>query len=394
VPRQELVWLGLGWTLLWTWGVQAAAPTSGVPSLRLPTARWVAESVPPEKGLGGGVLHAIASGDTAAVATSIDRGGGWNTLGPVLQDGLLVSPLSLAVAGGNVTMVKTLLDAGGSPNGPAGTRPPLWNAALGCHIEIARLLINHGASVNLRRGTDGVTPLLAACQGACPSVARLLIDYGANPHAETSGGITPLMAAAWWGSTSVLGELLRHDPDLLATDHAGHDGVYFAALRGHAASLRLLLEAGSQADRATVHGWTALMAAARSGCTPCVTLLLDHHADPNAALPGGRSPMQEAARHCHADVMKQLLAAGASLGITSARWPALDEAIRSSCPDAMRVLLESDAAVHSGRHHVTAAAHKIAGEVNAAADAPSVQARLAECQQVLDAAEKRAREAF
>lgn len=393
MPRLGLSWLGgLGLAALACKATVAAAPPAEVPGLRLPTARWIASFA--DKGGVSELLLAVAKRDVAAAAHILREGGNPNEMGPMLQGGLRTSPLGMAAARGDVATVDLLLEAGALPNGPAGTRPPIWNAALSCSVDVTRTLVRRGASVEIRRGAGGVTPLLAACQGGCPSVACVMIERGADPHAATVDGVTPLMAAAWWGSAAVLRELLDADPDLLATDHAGHDGVYFAALRGHTECLRLLLDAGSKSDRATVHGWTALMAAARSGCTSCITLLLDHKADPNATAANGWSPMQEAARHCHADVMKQLLAVGTSVGITKAHWTALDEAVRGGCPDAMRVLLESEAGLHAGRHHVDTAARQINARVKAAIASPAVQSRLTKCQQVLDEAKKRAEEAF
>jgi hypothetical protein len=388
-----LAWLGgLGLAALVCGATVAATPPAEIPILRLPTTHWLVSNA--EKGGASDLLLAVARRDVAATARTLREGGNPNDVGPMLQGGLRTSPLGMAAALGDAATVELLLGAGALPDGPVGTRPPIWNAALTCNVDVTRTLVRRGASVGIRRGARGVTPLLAACQGACPSVACLMIEGGADPHAATVDGVTPLMAAAWWGSVAVLRELLDSDPDLLATDHAGHDGVYFAALRGHTDCLRLLLDAGSKSDRATVHGWTALMAAARSGCTSCITLLLDHKADPNATAANGWSPMQEAARHCHADVMKQLLAVGTSVGITKARWTALDEAVRGGCPDAMRVLLESDAGLHAGRHHVDTAADQINARIQAAIASPAVQARLAKCQQVLDEAKKRAEETF
>lgn len=392
MPRIGLIGLGgLGMAALVCGATVAASPPTEVPTLRLPTARWLA--VVAEKGAVSDLMLAVANRDLLAAARSLQEGGNPNEAGPVLQGGLRVSPLGMAAAGDDPAMVDLLLGAGAVPNGPDGTRPPIWNAARSCSVDIAQTLMHRGASVGIRRGVRGVTPLLAACQAACPSVVRLLIEHGADPHAGTIDGATPLMAAAWWGSTGVLQELLRHDPDLLATDHAGHDGVYFAALRGHTECLRLLLDAGSKADRATIHGWTALMAAARSGCTSCVTLLLDHKADPNASSTKGVSPMQEAARHCHAAVMKQLLAVGASVGVTKANWPTLDAAVRSGCPDAMRILLESQAGLHAGLHHLKSAGKWINAQLTAAATSPAVRDRFAECREVLDEAKKRAEKA-
>jgi len=196
-------------------------------------------------------------------------------------------------------------------------------------------------------------------------------------------GVTPLMAAAWWGSVPVMRLLLAHDPDLLATDHAGHDGVYFASLRGHAECLRLLLEASADADRANVEGWTALRAAARSGSISCVELLLDHGAEPDTTGRDGRTPLQAAAAHCHVDVMKKLMEAGATLGVSRGDWTTLDDAVRSGCPDAIRILLESEAGTHAAANHLDRAASDIQREIHQVEHAPAMVARLVECKAII-----------
>ncbi len=45
-------------------------------------------------------------------------------------------------------------------------------AALGGHVDVARLLVEHGANVNASK-KDGVTALMAAAMGGQVDVARL-----------------------------------------------------------------------------------------------------------------------------------------------------------------------------------------------------------------------------
>jgi ankyrin repeat protein len=358
-----------------------------VPVLSLPSPQVVTKTAQsPQQGMPAAlarVFVAVAASDTPEIVQALQDGGDPNGLGFRVRDGLQLTPLGIAVLTGSIASMEVLLDAGARVNSEASAVPPLWAASFQCKPAATSILIGRGANVNTRRGRSGLTPLLIACQSHCSSVARLLLESGADPHAATVDGVTPLMAAAWWGSVPVMRLLLAHDPDLLATDHAGHDGVYFASLRGHAECLRLLLDASADADRANVEGWTALRAAARSGSISCVELLLDHGAEPDTTGRDGRTPLQAAAAHCHVDVMKKLMEAGATLGVSRGDWPTLDDAVRSGCPAAIRILLESEAGTHAAANHLDRAASDIQREIHQVEHAPAMVARLVECKAII-----------
>lgn len=250
------------------------------------------------------------------------------------------TPLSLAAAGTSTSIVTALLAAGANVNGPDSTDPPLVMASIRCNLEIADMLLAHGADPD-RAAPDGRRSVAAACRAACPTLVAHLIEHGADPHGAAHGR-TPLMIAAWWGSDACLKILLKHDPDFLATDHAGFDAVGMAAARDHPSSLKLMLDAGAEADRADQKGVTPLMRACESGCTPCAAALLEHDADPNARSSAGWTPLRLAAHYGHADIIEKLLAAGAT---THPDWgqgmPALQEAAFRGHPTCVRVLVQT-----------------------------------------------------
>ena len=363
-----------------------APPSPEVPTLQSPLAVIQAA-------LGSGqngqqpLLRAVASGNRAEVSRRLADGDHVDAVlaGVAGQPGVCAA--GIAAAAGDMPMLKLLLRAGAAIDGPTGAQSPLAEAALACRLDVAKLLIERGASAGVSRGQVKATPLLAACQGACPSIALLLITHGADPHAATSVGVTPLMVAAWWGSTGCMRVLLQHEPDLLATDHAGHDGIYFAALRHHADCLELLLQAGADANRATVRGWTALMAAARNGCERCVRALLEHHADSSAATPAGWTAMREAAHHCHADIARLLLEAYAAVHPGSGpRWPAFETAVKSICPGVMRAMIESVHDITAIRHHIKRAADEVETQLQVADLHENVRSRLEQSRDLLESA--------
>lgn len=69
--------------------------------------------------------------------------------------------------------------------------------------------------------------------------------------------------------------------------------MVYAAASGHAAVLKLLLEAGCLAEHVTGNGTTGLKASAANGHTECVALLLTRGVDVNVRDSFGATPL-----HC------------------------------------------------------------------------------------------------
>lgn len=57
--------------------------------------------------------------------------------------------------------------------------PPLWCAAAAGHLDVVKLLIAHGASVNSTTRTNS-TPLRAACFDGHLEIVKYLILHGAG----------------------------------------------------------------------------------------------------------------------------------------------------------------------------------------------------------------------
>ncbi|MBB5920832.1 ankyrin repeat protein [Actinoalloteichus hoggarensis] len=131
-------------------------------------------------------------------------------------------------------------------------------------------------------------------------------------------------AAAALGQTDALAALLRESgADQALADTSGTIPLYAAAVSGHTEAVRLLLAAGAAPDVES-HGGpdegTPLCAAASWGHLGVVRLLLEHGADANlseATHPeadvdaAGMTPLEWAALGGHDEVVTALVAAGA-----------------------------------------------------------------------------------
>ena len=89
--------------------------------------------------------------------------------------------------------MKLLLSLGANPSLAANNAfkvAPLHSACASSHYEIAHLLLDAGAYVNVPQ-MQGVTPLHSAAHNGNDSLVELLIRYGADIIAQTTEGKTP-----------------------------------------------------------------------------------------------------------------------------------------------------------------------------------------------------------
>ncbi|HSP68606.1 MAG TPA: ankyrin repeat domain-containing protein, partial [Bryobacteraceae bacterium] len=142
-------------------------------------------------------------------------------------------------------LIKKLLDAGADPNALINSTPrarmregsprlvyatALMRAALAGDVELARLLLAHGADPNII-SKDRETVLMAACgtgfingyhRQRSPAerleLVKLLVELGEDINAADNYGITPLMVAANLGDIEIVKYLISKGADLGAHD--------------------------------------------------------------------------------------------------------------------------------------------------------------------------------
>jgi len=83
----------------------------------------------------------------------------------------------------------------------------LMEASMDGHVEVASLLLDSGAQVNMPTDSFESPLTLAACGGNV-ELALLLIDHGANIEEVNDEGYTPLMETAREGHEDMVSVLL------------------------------------------------------------------------------------------------------------------------------------------------------------------------------------------
>lgn len=291
----------------------------------------------------GEIHRAIADGDVARVKDLLRQDPSLANV-PDEADRFSSLPLHLAAQGGDLEIVKVLLDAGVDVDcGDSDESTPLHVAAMNRHQDVVTLLLKHGADVN-KRDRNGAYALSFAASGGDESIVRQILDAGADlnyinrqgvtllhsagargltelfdllierghdVNVATEAGRTPLHSAARRGQTDMVRRMLAAGADPSAAGEQGTTPIVEAAWNGHVEVARLLLDAGASPDDAEDGGWTAMHAAIRARGSDFVGLLLEHGADVDLANSGGQTPLIQAVSVGEPDIVEALLQAGA-----------------------------------------------------------------------------------
>ena len=139
------------------------------------------------------------------------------------------TPLTYAAAHGYLDAAGSELARGVSPDQKDGTgMTALGYAARSGNLEMMRLLLDNGASPNLRSGDHPWPPVLYAVHKKRMEAVRLLIERGADVNGSTLTGFTPLMMAAGHGNVPMVKLLLSAGADPLIRSNSGGSALTVA----------------------------------------------------------------------------------------------------------------------------------------------------------------------
>ncbi|MCA8968344.1 MAG: ankyrin repeat domain-containing protein [Planctomycetes bacterium] len=163
--------------------------------------------------------------------------------------------------------------------------------------------------------TDSTQRFLQAAGSGDLDAVQSLLAAGLDVDACNAIGYTPLMSAARSYRVEIVQLLLAAGADPNRRFEDDNSVLHAATLETpsqpdrQATCVRLLLEAGADADVPNTAGITPLMQAAWFGCEPAVAELLDHGADPHAVDTTGRTAQDIARARGHAAIADLLASA-------------------------------------------------------------------------------------
>ena len=253
-----------------------------------------------------------------------------------LQDSAGDTALGLAAANGKMDAVKLLLEHGANIHTCNGTgdtaltlaaareailegyctfeeihteTASIMAAAMKRSLKTIEILLDCGASVDLKnKAGDTALTLAAATEGNLDAV-KLLLEHGANIDTRNGAGDTALTLAAaadatlveWtdydWrreiihnailtarsikGNSVIIELLLNHGAIINLKNKAGETALTLAATKGKLDAVKLLLNRGADALGKNEAGDTALSLASQNGHSELHQLLLEHLSEPN-----------------------------------------------------------------------------------------------------------------
>src|SRR6266404_7996713 len=189
-----------------------------------------------------------------------------------------------------------------------GSASPLYFAALcGFHSQVERLINKHPQHINSQAGSHG-TPFHATVYNGHIEVAKLLSQHGANVNAVSTGKKrTPFLLASYSGHLAIAKWLLDSSADVNCQDGDGLTPLHVAAANGHLCVVQLLLAQKVEVNSRNNDRRTPLLLALEYRHIDVVWLLLDHNADPNVHCNDGKTPLHFAACNGYLDISWKLL---------------------------------------------------------------------------------------
>ncbi|KAL8877493.1 MAG: hypothetical protein Q9198_004501, partial [Flavoplaca austrocitrina] len=252
--------------------------------------------------------------------------------GIVWQDRMLHSVVHYANQG-RAAVVRELLEAGCNP----GTRKkPRWKpliyaikAGTQRHNKVVKVLLEHGADVNVKHPLNGKTPLHFAIENPSfrgyTNIIRILLEHGADANALDQNKDSPLLQILYGGYKA----LEKHKRDALACllqDHIDVDvnvtplgtldmPIHLAVRRRDAIAVAILIHRGSRVNDPNSTGLTPLRIAA--------------------------SRWSEKSPEDDMEILKYLLLGGADIYEVTSNSPqtVLEIAARRGCVQAVNLLL-------------------------------------------------------
>ncbi|CAI8618023.1 unnamed protein product [Vicia faba] len=147
-------------------------------------------------------------------------------------------------------------------------------ASLNNFHEIAHYLIQHGGDVNAKDNMQQTALHWAAVRGSV-AAADVLLENGARVEAADINGYRAVHVAAQYGQTAFLNHVVvKYHADFDVPDNDGRSPLHWAAYKGYADTIRLLLFRDASQGRQDKDGCTPLHWAALRGHSEACAVLV------------------------------------------------------------------------------------------------------------------------
>ncbi|WP_342189704.1 ankyrin repeat domain-containing protein [Spiroplasma endosymbiont of Dilophus febrilis] len=297
------------------------------------------------------IENAIDTGDIQIVKLLIDNGADPNVLD---CNNDFISPLHYAIIKNKKEVVEVLLKSKNIKN-------KINNKSylnIGClhwislnskninNLEIAELLIDNGADVNLQDENDA-TPLYYAISTNNKEMVQLLINKGANIKNITKNGLTPLYYAIILDNKEMVQLLIEKGANVNMQDENGLTPLHFAIEENNQEMVQLLINNNADVNiKITSDGATILHYAILNNKKEMVKLLIKKGANVNKGV-NGLIPLYYAISTNNKEMVQLLINKGANVNMQDENdFSPLYYAINEENIEIVKLLLANDADVN------------------------------------------------
>lgn len=199
------------------------------------------------------------------------------------------------------------------------------SASVRGHDEVVKILLQNGASADLRSNYDSSALAMAVSAGHRDAALALLQAFksphspqkhdwaslmqaslegnlpipeevllagvSANSRPKQANGLTALSVAASFGETNAVIALLQHGADVSTTGRLGWRAINYASSSGRIEVIALLLGHGAELDSTDSDNDTTVAHAAAAGQHSTVSFLVDQGADMDSRGENGYTPL-------------------------------------------------------------------------------------------------------
>lgn len=178
---------------------------------------------------------------------------------------------------------------------------PLQWAALNNFADVCQYITERGGEVNAKDNTGQMALHWAAARGSI-AAADVLLQNGARVEADDFNGYRAVHVAAQYGQTAFLNYIVsKYHADFDAPDNHGRSPLHWAAVKGFADTIRLLLFRDASQGRQDKEGCTPLHWAALRGNVEACSVLA-HAGSKNELMvkdKAGKTPVELASDKGH-----------------------------------------------------------------------------------------------
>ncbi len=191
------------------------------------------------------LIEGARTGQLSHVQTELSKGAD-----PNCKDDKGYTPLIRAAGEGYVAIVEALIKSGADVDTIGDYKSPLVEAVTHGHQDCARMLLEHGALVDLVVEPSKHTGLLAAAMHGQVECVKLMLEYRADLGAVDVRGRTALMLAGFMGGHESVRVLVEAGAELEARCQIGRTAFLWSCAAGTKGtdSVEEFLKAGSNVD--------------------------------------------------------------------------------------------------------------------------------------------------